>query len=293
MKKVLVVLTMVALTFGMNAQQEVAVDSSQQEFSKGFPYEMIDQLVGKRIKGAVMKPTLQKYGFSGLYRSESMKYNQRWKENDSYNTEYSEVSGKIFTVVSVEPYVNSIGSNKYKVELLSEKKETIWLDYSPKYSHNFYFLVEGGFEVSDEYFCSKFISSSYDDFEEETTVRSDNSSYRLIRVGNSGGSVFYLSASVGSDSTAAIGGDGFYLILQDGTKLSWPDAKLDTEVNPSKYGKDYIVDAFVKLTEEQLRKISTSDTKKAKFYVITKDFADYDESEYTRNFRCVIDAIIK
>ena len=302
MKKVLLVLAMVALTFSMNAQVtprvaqlivdgvNEAVDSAPKEWSKGFPYGNIAEIAGKRIKGGEMPLSLQKYGFAGLYKSKSMKSSQRWKENDSYNTRYESVSGKIFTIISVEPYVNIIGSNKYKVELLSKTNETVWLDYSPKYAHSFNFLIEGGFEVSDSYYCGLIQDSIYDEFEEHTTIRSDKVFYRLIRVGNSESSVYYLSANVTSNSTVAIGAEGFQLILKDGTRLSWPEADFDTKVNPSKYGKDYIVSTFIRLTNDQLNKLSTSNPKKAKFYVIINEYnSEYD---YTRAFRCVIDTII-
>ena len=295
MKKVLLVLAMVALTFGMNAQVtpktaqlvvddvNKAVESTQQEWSKGFPHGEIEKIVGKRIKGDTISAGLQKYGFSSLYRSESMRTSQVWEGNGSYATKYEAVVNKIFTVVSATSYLDVLKARKFKVKLISENGETVWMKYDESYSHAFKFLIEGGFEVSDEYFCSTFVSESYDEFEDETTYRTKvTDGYKLIRAGDT----YYLRVSTPASTTGAIGGKGLQLILMDGERLSWPDADLNTKVNSSKYIKGYIVSAFVRLTEDQLNKLSKSNPRKAKLYIFTRGFGgSYD---WARSFRCVM-----
>jgi len=298
MNKLLVVLlTMLAFTFQSNAQEVVdstqeVVDSTQEVWSEEFPGKLIEAIVGKRIKGKVRDESLQKYGFADMsISSPADSYKTKtWHLNDSYNTKYEKVSGKIFTVVSVERYLNIINIEKYSLELLTEKGETIWLNYDPKFEFTWLFLIEGGINITDDLYCSGYVEHDYDDFDDEHTYSSNSSdnNYQLIRVDDR----YYLSIRVSALTTAAIGESGVKLILKDGTRLSWLDAELDVKVNSK--GDGYYVSAFISLSESDLQKLSTSNPKKCKLYIFKSNLHSsglgYD---YARMFRCIMNKQIK
>lgn len=286
MKKVLVLLVMV-LAFGLSsaqAIQEEVQDSvvQEQKWVSDFPYGEVERLVGKRIKGDTLSESLQPYGFKGLFTKSTMKRDQIFEDNGKYASKYESVSEKIFKVISVTPYINIIKIKKFRIELLTEDGKTIFYNYDEKYINSFEFLIEGGFKVSDEYFCSKYVSKSYDEFDEETTYRSTiDDGFTLIRVNNS----YYLSITAPANTTGAIGEKGVQLILKDGTKLSWNEVDLDTKVNRSKYKlADYNVSAFISLSEKELNHLLKSNPKKAKLYIFKRGFGS---SNYKRAFDCI------
>ncbi len=130
--------------------------------------------------------------------------------------------------------------------------------------------------------CSKLITVDYDEFEDRYTYATYNLGfeYLMMRVQDR----YYLRVTAGTYGLHAIGKKGLTLMLKDGTRLSWSEAELDTEV-AEEGPYDYEVKAFVRLSESQLNKVSESNPYKAKLYVYTTEFRNKD---YTTAFKCIM-----
>ena len=264
MKKVLLVLSVV-----------IGLSANAQEWDNTWPMGEIANLVGQQIKGEEKSEGLQKYGFGELFSKETMGRKEIWEQNNSYKTEYSKVANKIFTVVSAE-----ILDSKYcKVELLTEDNKTIWYKYDFTYKHKWEFLTQG-FRVSDEYFCSTNVSETYDEFDDKYTYRSSSYSYMFIRVNNS----YYLRITAPAAPLSVQGESGVDIILKDGSRLSWPNEKIELEVSDSN-SYSYDATAFIRLSAEDLSKLSKSNPKKARLYVVGRGFGDQD---YARELTCIM-----
>jgi hypothetical protein len=223
---------------------------SNYSFGQNFPGNDVDLLLNKEIKVKEKDESLQKYGYDHFYKNDKLK--KKYDCCESYNSKYSGLVGKVFKVLSAEPYKNIIGTEKYKLKIENAETGIIYFDYSPKYEHSFPFEVIGGLDLPEDFYC-KNIETTTDKFDGKTTSRSDYSEgIAFIKVVKDNSSKIYMTVNeIGS--TINVGKKGLILLLENGKKIDRPNAKLDTKVN--KGGRGYVYSAFIELTQAEIKLI--------------------------------------
>lgn len=277
------------LAFNLSNAQ---TDSLKQDST--FPYDKVNLLIGKTVRVEPIEDVSSRsYGYSGFYTNKDMKYNQSYKEgkgNSIYHTGHDEIAGKEFKVISVTPYTNSLGTHKYKIELLDEDSKTVWFDYSEEYSGSYYFSIKGNLGLSKEFICSKLISKEVDKFDGEITYRMEkgNGLFYFIKITRNNESEYYLSAHAKAVTLGAIGKSGFTVLFENGEKMDFPDAKLDTEVQTSEHIEEpYIVSAFVPITKDQLYLFINNRISMTRHYIFDTDFSKYNPDDILEVADCL------
>ncbi|WP_445749912.1 hypothetical protein [Polaribacter sp.] len=220
---------------------------SNLSFGQNFPGNDVNLLLDKEIKVKEKDESLQKYGYDHFYKNDKMK--KKYDCCESYNSKYAGLVGKVFKVLSAEPYKNIIGTEKYKLKIENAETGIIYFDYDPKYEHSFPFEVIGGLDLPDDFYCKK-IETTTDKFDGKTTSRTGYSEgISFIKVTKDGSSKIYMSVNeIGS--TINVGKKGLILLLENGKKIERPNADLDTKVN--KGGRGYVYSAFIELTQAEI-----------------------------------------
>lgn len=210
---------------------------------QNFPGNSPDLLIGKELKVLPKDERLQPYGYQGFFKDEALK--KDYECCDSYNSKYKNMVNRIFKVTEVIPYKNSIGTEKYKLKLLSDKQETVYFEYDPKYDHEYPFEVVGGLTLPEDFYCRD-IEKETDKFTNDITHRSPYiEGVSVIKSIKGDKARIYLAVNeIGS--TLNVGKKGLILLLEGGQKIDKPDADLDVKVN--KGGSGYVYSAFVELT---------------------------------------------
>jgi hypothetical protein len=252
-------------------------------FGQDFPGKDVQLLVGRELKVKELAESLQKYGYNGFFIDE--KLNKKYACCESYNSKYNYLAGKIFKVISYEPYTDIIGSDKFKLKLENSEIGIIFFDYDPRYKHSFPFEVVGGLDFPEGFFCND-IEESKDKFTNEITYRSPESEGISIIKVKAGVKVnTYLSIRVGG-STVNVKEKGVILLLDNKLKITKPDAELDVDVNTSKYGSGYIYSAFIDLNINDIKLLTQNKITDVRLYIYDNDITDGKKiSEY---LKCII-----
>jgi len=231
-------------------------------FAQNFPGQDVDLLVGKEIKVVEKAESLQEYGYDGFYKDSNLK--KKYACCQSYNSKYKELVNKVFKVISYEPYTNSIGTKKFKLQIENVETGLIYFDYSPEYEHSFPFEVIGGLKFPEGYLC-KDIEETKDKFTNKTTFRTPFSeSIVFVKIKDKEQTSIFMRISV-YGSTVNVGKTGAIILLDNGDKIEKPDAKINTEV--SKYGKGYDYSSFITLTEDDITKMKNNVITDVRLYV--------------------------
>ena len=88
--------------------------------------------------------------------------------------------------------------------------------------------------------------------------------FRVIKVISETDVATYLSIRTGG-YTASVGERGVILLLEDGTKLEWPNEVMTVDVNTCGFGFSYT--AFIRLTDEQIDQLAKLKISGAKLYI--------------------------
>ena len=159
----------------------------------------------------------------------------------SPRSEYAELVGKKFKVLEVF----EIGDNEFGLKLENSEIGIIYYKYCPKYYHNFELEVLDKLDFPDDYFCSE-IELVKDKFTGDeryyTPLKRGINFVKEVKKG--GVTTYYLSSTVGNLSLT-VKGEGFYILFDDGSKFSRPNARIDVEVYDA---ENYLYDAFVVLS---------------------------------------------
>lgn len=128
--------------------------------AQDFPGEKIELLTNKQLKVKPVEEASQKYGYRGFFKDEKL---QNIYKKKGYTTQYTELVGKVFNVVSFEPYRNSIQEKKFKLKIESKETGVLYFDYDPKYSHTFPFEVIGGLQYPEGFYCDAMLEKETND----------------------------------------------------------------------------------------------------------------------------------
>lgn len=231
-------------------------------FGQNFPGNDVQLLLGKELKVKELSTSLQSYGYDGFYTDSKLK--KKYACCQSYNSKYESLAGKIFKVISSEPYTDNIGKNKFKLKIENSETGIIYFDYNPKYEHTFPFEVIGGIEFPDGFFC-KDIEEAQDKFTQDITFRSPISEgISFIRVKKGSSMNTYLSIRV-HGSTVNVDGKGVILLLDNGNKIQKPDEKIDVEVSSN--GSGYTYSAFINLNESDIALLTQNKLTDVRLYI--------------------------
>lgn len=219
-------------------------------FGQNFPGRSIQLLNGKELKVLPKEERSQKYGYSGFYKDDKLK--KAYECCDSYNAKYSSLVGKVFKVVSYEPYKNSIGTEKFKIILENKETGIIYFDYDPSFDHDYPFEVIGGLQIPEDFYCQE-ITETNDKFTGDKRFNTEYSEgVSFVKVVKNNVTKIYITINE-QGSTLNVGKKGLILLLSNSKKIEKPEASITAEVN--KYG-GYTYSTFVELTKEDLQLLS-------------------------------------
>ena len=109
------------------------------------------------------------------------------------------------------------------------------------------------------------IEKSYDEFENETTFRTESlTDISITKVISKGKNYYYLSLNA-IGSTLNYGLRGVSLMFKDKTKFIKPNEKID--VRYSEYKRDWVYSVFISLTPAEVKLFQTKLVDKFKLYI--------------------------
>jgi hypothetical protein len=189
----------------------------------------------------------------------------------SFNSKYESLVGKIFKVISYEPYTDNIGSNKFKLKIENPETGIIYFNYNPKFEHTFPFEVVGGLDFPEGYFC-KDIEENKDKFTNDITFRTPKSDgISIVRVKKENSVNTYLSIRV-HGSTVNVNEKGVILLLENGVKIQKPDEKLDVEVTSD--GSGYTYSAFINLDPNDITLLTQHKITDVRLYIYDRNITN-------------------
>lgn len=252
---------------------------------QNFPGEKVELLLNKEVQPKEKEANLQKYGYRNFYLDYKedkniMLSNKRpFPKENGVNSDYSSMRAQKFRVTNI---LKGYKQNSV-LELTNDNLGVIYYDYDPRYGHSFELEVVGGLEIPDDFYCDR-IERKEDKFDNSTRyyspqVRGD----KIIKTEDKNGTHFYLSMNqIGA--TLNVGKRGLFLLLDNGEKLSWEDAKIDVEFISS--GK-YRYSAFVELNKEQIQILSNQLITDVRIYIYDGEIENEDALSLQGYLKCL------
>lgn len=233
-------------------------------YGQNFPAASVDLLIGKELKVREKEESLQKYGYREFYTDESLKLKFDASLSDA-NSKYESLVGKIFKLVSYEPYIDKTGAKKFKLKIDNAETGILYYDYDPRFENEFEFIVIDGINYPEGFF-DKDIKESRDKFKNEITYTSPvgYDKINFMKVKNLKGTHTYMALSeVGN--AINLNKKGVVLLLENGFRINKPKAELHVEVSNS--GNGYIYSAFFELTTDDIKLLSTNAITDFRLYI--------------------------
>jgi hypothetical protein len=240
-------------------------------FSQDYPGKDVELLVGKEIQVKEQPETLQMYGYDDFYIKEDLK--KKYACCEHYNSKYSSLVGKIFKVLSVELYTNSIGIDKIKLKIENEETGIIYFNHDPSFKRedDFPFIIIGGLDFPEGYFC-KDIEESKDKFTGEITYSSPTDYITFSKVKSDNETNTYMSIREVVGSTLNTNETGVIILFDNGSKLERPDAEIDVEVSNYRDRWDY--SAFFNLSDSDIKLLSENIITDVRLYIYDSTIAN-------------------
>lgn len=174
-----------------------------------------------------------------------------------------------------------IRRDEARFKMLAPDGTEFWFRYDSSYDWNFPWLV-GDIEIDIESICSK-ISIDVDDFTDEKRIRTPyNGDVSITKIISNNQEIVYLSLNA-SGSTINVGEKGVIILMEDGSKLNFPDEKIDSKVG--KYGYDY--SAFIRIDDETLSKLTNVPIDKWRLYIYDKDLGETEAELFRIQIGCI------
>ena len=231
-------------------------------FGQNFPGTEIQLLIGKELKVTEMSEPLQSLGYQGFFTDEKLK--KIFSQNSIFQSKYNSLVGKIFKVISYEPYIDKLGSNKFKLKIENTETGIIFFDYDPRLEFLFRFEVIGGINFPEGFFC-KDIEETKDKFTGEVSYSSPYlEGISFIKVKKEGTEKIYLSIQE-AGATINFNIKGVILLLENGFRIEKPDAVLDVKL--SSIGTGYIYSAFIELNSDDIKLLTINKITDDRLYI--------------------------
>lgn len=251
---------------------------SETTFSQNFPASNIELLSGKELKVLPKKENLQKNGYYDFYTDENLK--KVYDENNTYNSKYSSLVGKIFKVIEILPYKTILGKDEFK--LLIENNETgkLYFKYDPEFDANYPFEVIGGLKFPEDFYCKK-ITKTVDKFTGKTEYNTNSGGIFFLKVVKGKISKIYLSINQ-PGATLTIGKKGLTILLENNKKIEKPNADIKANSNGS---GGYYNSTFVELTLAEINLLKVNNMTDLRLYV--NDSEVENGTKYKELLKCL------
>jgi hypothetical protein len=240
--------------------------SQKTDTAANFPRKHAELLLGKELKVLPKDVKWQEFGYSGFYKHKNFDKEimpKLYSSDDNISSKYSSLVGKVFKVLSIEPYKNIIGTDKFKLEIENSETGIIYFDYDSKYEFDFPFKVVGGLNLPEGFYCED-VTTTVDKFTGDTTYTSKVSEgTAFIKVKNGNKSVIYISKNQ-PGNTLNVKEKGFILLLQNGFRIDKPDAPIDVESNGS---GGWVYSVFVALNENDIKLLTENAITDDRLYI--------------------------
>lgn len=173
--------------------------------------------------------------------------------------------------------IENSSNTKFQVNLINNEtgeyyKIRLNMSYSPIYIIK---ELDGGY-------CS-LISEEKDKFTSEITYTTPLlDQINFIKVKKDGSVNTFMKLMV-IGSTANVGKKGAIILFEDGSKLEKPEVEISSNVN--KNGRGFIYDAFIKLTDEDIKKLTISKVTDIRLYIYDSEIKD--GIKYREYIKCI------
>ena len=148
-------------------------------------------------------------------------------------------------------------------------------------------LVINANAQSDKY-CKK-IKKEIDDFTGEVkfsspyTIAQYPELVRAVKIVENDTANYYIGLNA-YGRTSSVGEKGVIILMDDGSKIEFPDAEIDIDV----YSADiYRYSCFVALNADHLKKLSESTINKYRLYIYDKEIKRKYKIKYQEYFKCI------
>lgn len=251
--------------------------------SQDFVGKDVQLYLNNTVKPIEKSESLQKYHYQNFYlqfdtitktlkkepigwKKESFK---PYQTGESYSpvSDYAKLVGMEFKVVGIYEENRQYEFEKGRFFVLVLENESlgkIYYEYDAEFEHNLELSVVGGLKFPDKYWCNK-LTIVKDKFEDKTSYYSpQESGFIVIKIVTNDRITYYLDVETGGH-TVNVSGKGLYILFEDGSKISKPQAEIDVKVG-NKY-TPYIYSAFIELSKEDLEIMKTKKITDKRLYI--------------------------
>nr|DAS88617.1 MAG TPA: hypothetical protein [Caudoviricetes sp.] len=238
--------------------------------AQNFPSTKVELLQDKVVKPKQYDDSYKKFHYKNFYSTFDSEKGEIKDLDDlrlfatskySFISDYEKLVGKEFKVVKIYPPKNS---KKYVLELKNEDFGTVYYNYSPEYEFDFELEVVGGIDLPEGFYCDK-VSTENDKFTGETTYTTDfEDGISFVKIVKNKIPNFYMQINT-TGSTLNVGKKGLIVLLDNGTKIQKPNAKIDVSTTSS--GGGYVYSAFVSLTKNDISLLKQHNITAARLYI--------------------------
>jgi hypothetical protein len=266
-------------------------------FSQSFPENHPELLLNKIVKPKEIYETLQKYAYENFYLEfdkEKKLFTKDNKKNKPFPigqgvylvSDYSKLVGKEFKVLGVFAIGTELAwyEIKYAIEIENSEIGKIFYKYDPRKEDKFELEVIGGLDYPVDFFCSEIIRQK-DKFEDkETFFTRSKDGISFMKIKEKGKSNIFLSVTV-NGSTLNVSKKGLNILFKDGTKLTKPEASIDTEVNDD-YGYDY--STFIQLSQADIKLLTEKNITDIRVYIYDGTVSTINAKKIREYLKCLI-----
>ncbi len=264
-------------------------------YSQDFAGKDVELYLNKTVKPKEISKILQEHHYENFFLNyekgellNEKKRNRPFPTGNRYSpkSDYTKLVGVEFKVVDVMKLKEKYSFRQnYMLKLHNETIGDLYYKYDTRYSHDLELEVVGGLDYPEGYFC-KFLKVKKSKFEEDERIYSpDEYGFSFVKVKNKDNSVIYLSVERGG-KTLFTNKTGFYLLLDDGTKIAKPNEEIDVKVSTSKYS-NYDYSVFVKLTDEDIKLLTKHKITDYKLYILEGELRKEGSIKLMEYLKCM------
>lgn len=215
-----------------------------------FPGKDISMISGRQLQVKPLREKDQSYGYNGFYKDEKLKnIYDCCAADDFHNSRYRKLADKVFTVISITPYMHLDVIEKFKIKITNPETGDLYYDYDPLDESKWVFHFFGAFEKPADYYCGS-IEQTTNKFEDDTTYRTQKvNGFSLLKKKNGERSAIYLVKEV-YNPVLYNGDKDFVLLLENRNKIERKEVKMDVRDMRTRYG--YVYSASIMLTDNEI-----------------------------------------
>lgn len=184
---------------------------------------------------------------------------------------------KVYIEKSEEKYPNP---RYYILELRNETIGTIYYKYNTSSEPDLEIKILYGLEYPENYWCQKFMTFTDKFNSNKISISEDFSGISIIYNQNS--KKYSLSGELIGYSLN-VGGKGFYLLLEDGTKIAKPEARVDVEASDNGHWK---YTCTINLNNSDLQLLRSKKITDFRLYVHDKSLDENDSEIIMEILKC-------